>query len=129
MKLIKTEEYLLLVDENAQVKNGDHIVGGAGDESFEKVWIVDDHFICDEDKKVVAYYPLTDNEQELSLPLLPYPFGSFKPEYNVEGQCNCICHEPGRMVMHAMACCHPVYTLKTRVNSQGKEELIGTYIL
>lgn len=53
MKLITTKEYLLLIDEEANIKG--------------HKWVY-------EGNKIIAYYPLTKEAKELDLPLLPNPF-------------------------------------------------------
>ena len=72
-KLIKTKDYLLLVDEEAEIKEGDVAVHDFG-------MGYDLEIPCDKDNlksntrfKVIAYYPLTKEAKELDLPLLP-PF-------------------------------------------------------
>lgn len=67
MKLTQTKEYLLLIDEEAAVKEGN-------------TFITKDNIIHSNygynygDRVVVAYYPLTKEVKELDLPLLPNPF-------------------------------------------------------
>src|SRR5690606_33991912 len=66
-KLVKTENYLLLIDEEAEIKEG-------------KTFITKDNIIHSNygynygDRVVVAYYSLIDEAKELDLPLLPNPF-------------------------------------------------------
>lgn len=66
-KLIQTKDYLLLIDEKAEIKEG-------------KTFITKENIVHScygwnyGDRVVVAYYPLTDEAKELDLPLLPNPF-------------------------------------------------------
>lgn len=66
-KLIQTKDYLLLIDEEAEIKEG-------------KTFITKDNIIHSNygynygDRVVIAYYPLTKEAKELDLPLLPNPF-------------------------------------------------------
>lgn len=83
MKLVKTDLYLLLIDEEAEIKEGNYY--------FANQWVM----LCskvDEGSKypylnqygnydsihwkgiIIAYYPLTKEAKELDLPLLPKPF-------------------------------------------------------
>lgn len=75
-KLIKTTDYLLLIDEEAEIKKGDYrimidktsILYG----QFEKH--IGNHECNEQWCKIIAYYPLTRETEELDLPLLPNPF-------------------------------------------------------
>lgn len=70
MKLVKNNSYLLLIDEEAEIKKGDYIL--------EKELIINifpDYLTdLDECSKIIAYYPLTKEAKELDLPFLPNPF-------------------------------------------------------
>lgn len=69
-KLIQTKDYLLLIDEEAEIKKDDY-------------FLLDDKYIYkdggdmanDTAKKIIAYYPLNSETKELDLPLLPNPIG------------------------------------------------------
>lgn len=37
----------------------------------------------------------------------------------VTGQCDCICHKPGNVVMHMMACCHPKHSDVVKVDTKN----------
>lgn len=74
-KLIQTKDYLLLIDEEAEIKPDDYIIHGAVEGVIEAndEW----HYRGEKDdywNKVIAYYPLTKEAKELDLPLLPNPF-------------------------------------------------------
>lgn len=67
MKLLTTKGYLLLIDEEVEIKKGDAVVY-----SYE----IEEP--CDKDNlksntryKIIAYYPLSSEAKELDLPLLP----------------------------------------------------------
>lgn len=72
MKLINTPDYLLLIDEEAKLSVTDIIYNTLN------CCIAQIHFseqVCDDFKKIIAYYPLTKEAKELDgLPLLPNPF-------------------------------------------------------
>ena len=42
----------------------------------------------------------------------------------VFGQCNCICHQPGAMVMHIMACCNPTIKEVPSTREDGSLDII-----
>lgn len=68
-KLIQTKDYLLLIDEEAEIKIGDYIL-----EKESIINIFPDYLTdLDECKKIIAYFPLTKEAKELDLPELP-PF-------------------------------------------------------
>src|SRR5690606_2288457 len=76
-KLIKTKDYLLLIDEKAEIKEGDYyfsknnnIVTTCDSKEEAKECAVLRH----NDFKIIAYYPLSKEAEELDLPLLPNPF-------------------------------------------------------
>src|SRR5690606_29693213 len=70
MKLVKNNSYLLLIDEEAEIKEGDTVYENISGvfAPYEKEDIVENPI------KVIAYYPLTKEVKELDLPLLPNPF-------------------------------------------------------
>lgn len=77
-ELIQIEDYLLLIDKEAEIKEGDIVYRDTGvvfkitNEriSYYKEIIPETvHKIY----KCIAYYPLTKNAQEFNLPLLPKP--------------------------------------------------------
>lgn len=79
MKLVKTDLYLLLINEEAEIKEGDYY-------HWQLTNTVQINKLFEEDKKlgrkgpkgnvskVIAYYPLNSEVKELDLPLLPNPF-------------------------------------------------------
>lgn len=80
-KLIQTEKYLLLIDEEAEIKENEwcflkenhYVNGGVGKYNTAKAigyGIHNTGFFG----KIIAYYPLTEEAKELDLPLLPNPF-------------------------------------------------------
>lgn len=76
MKLVKNDMYLLLIDEGAEIKEGDYNcpsdfwdISLTSKEDLEIVQDKRNGYL-----KVIAYYPLTKEAQELDLPLLPNPF-------------------------------------------------------
>lgn len=96
IKLIKTDLYLLLIDEEAGIDINNYIVaedlsGIAKVKEYEKGHIlaiaifqnielgISYHQTSDWNK-IIAYYPLTEGAKELDLPLLPNPF----EEINIE---------------------------------------------
>lgn len=100
MKILKTDMYLLLINEEAEIKElidiGDYFLGKdlSGDynfvgKCFEKSYNHSSYYCWTENKseggfglkyKIIAYYPLTKEAKELDLPLLP----EFKHEVNIE---------------------------------------------
>lgn len=74
MKLVQTKDYLLLIDEEAEIKPDDYIIH----DTVEGIVEANDewHYRGEKDNywnKVIAFYPLTKEAKELDLPLLP-PF-------------------------------------------------------
>ena|SRR5690606_6914887 len=69
-KLIQTEEYLLLIDEEAEVCRGQHRFLNNKVEPIHE-----GHNYPYKGNKVIAYYPLAKEAKELDLPLLPNLFG------------------------------------------------------
>lgn len=77
-KLIQTKDYLLLIDEEVEIKGTPCLCYN----SIKNTW--SDDVILYQDsmpeyhykgfQKIIAYYPLTKDAQELDLPLLPNPF-------------------------------------------------------
>lgn len=89
MQIISTKDYLLLIDEEAEINKGCYIVardnsGIAKVEEFKKGHIkavtINDtdlgigYYQLSDWIKIIAYYPLTKEAKELDLPLLPNPF-------------------------------------------------------
>lgn len=78
IKLIQTKDYLLLIDEEAEIKENTNTFkeGTNGDWYWNSIYdFVRNHGdTSDFDFKVIAYYPLTKEAEELDLPLLPNPF-------------------------------------------------------
>lgn len=78
-KLIQTKDYLLLIDEEAEIKEGDYIYVPDSYSTFsdnyspEKICIKGKETWILRIKKIIAYYPLTKEAKELDLPELP-PF-------------------------------------------------------
>lgn len=79
MKLLQTKDYLLLIDEEAEIKEGDYLYNS----DYQKVVKTDIEYIrslnsnktlCSIYNKIITYYPLTKEVKELDLPLLPNPF-------------------------------------------------------
>lgn len=54
LETIQLDDQVLLVDRKSRIRNGDFILGGADDESFHEIWVMDNHFISEEDCKVLA---------------------------------------------------------------------------
>lgn len=80
MKQIQTKDYLLLIDEEAEIKEKDYYSNTWGN-TEPLVCICDsigESMDCNKLKKdcnkIIAYYPLTKEAKELDLPLLPNPF-------------------------------------------------------
>ena len=76
--IVYTKDYLLLIDEEAEIKKGDYLL-----EKESIINIFPDYLTdIDECDKIIAYYPLTKEvkELELGLPLLP----PFKGEADIE---------------------------------------------
>lgn len=71
MKLIQTQEYLLLIDEEAEIKYNTIIF--ESDTCLINV-AGKDYVHNKTDSKIIAYYPLNSKAKELDLPLLPNPF-------------------------------------------------------
>lgn len=78
-KLIQIEDYLLLINEEAEIKEGDIVYRDTGVvfkitneriSYYREVIPKTVHKIY----KCLAYYPLTEEAKELDLPLLPNPF-------------------------------------------------------
>lgn len=77
MKLIQTTDYLLLIDEEAEIKSKPHLCYN----SIKNTWNDDvilyqgsmPEYHYNGFQKIIAYYPLSKEAKELDLPLLP-PF-------------------------------------------------------
>lgn len=69
MKLLQTKDYLLLIDEEAEVCRGQHRFLNNKVEPIHE-----GHNYPYKGNKVIAYYPLNSEAKELDLPLLPNPF-------------------------------------------------------
>lgn len=209
MKLVQAKNYLLLIDENAELLCGDAIIDNVGrvwDKPYTEKCFVDVMKTHDDSHKIVAYYPLNKDCKELDLPMLPDPLYDenlekrsilaaqqyaidksqdsmasltkmavawkngfetaltvkqftledmmnvakfswtcgldkkdlslctdyvkginmpieFIPKYTEE--CNCMCHKPGNVVRHIVACCHPGNLIT--VTDGDKRVLVGTY--
>jgi len=86
MKLVKTDLYLLLIDEEAEIQKGDlmydnHLVGLCNcTKVVNKLPYSYTSSFLNVDK-VIAYYPLTKEAKELDLLLLPKPFESLESLY------------------------------------------------
>lgn len=72
MKLIKTADYLLLLDEEAEISKIGTLIY-ENDTNLLNITGVD-YEPQGLDSKIIAYYPLTKEAKELDLPLLPNPF-------------------------------------------------------
>ena len=77
MKLVKTDLYLLLIDEEAKIKPDDYIIH----DTVEGIVEANDEWDYRGEKddywnKAIAYRKLNENAKELNLPLLPNPFKS-----------------------------------------------------
>src|SRR5690606_4611723 len=86
-KLIQTINYLLLIDEEAEIQTGDwcydYIVNGETGELEPYIFIKRgkvENIETSTINKIIAYYPLVKEAGELDLPLLPNPF----EEINIE---------------------------------------------
>lgn len=88
MKLVKTDLYLLLIDEEAEIQKGDlmydnHLVGLCNcTKVVNKLPYSYTSSFLNVDK-VIAYYPLTKEAKELDLPKLP-PFKEVIPNSEYE---------------------------------------------
>jgi hypothetical protein len=72
MKLIKTNDYLLLIDEKAEIVGGGYFYRKAGTDSMvEGVDRAGPGELIYGYPEIVGYYPLTKEAKELDLPLLP----------------------------------------------------------
>lgn len=86
MKLIQTKDYLLLIDEEAEIKINDlclidrNVGISTGYEILACEKVEEDGYYHFTDfktgrcSKIIAYYPLNSEAKELDLPLLPNPF-------------------------------------------------------
>lgn len=73
-KLIQTKDYLLLIDEEAEIKDKEIVTDSYGNiRSFADLSFLGLGYDITTIHKVVAYHPLTKEAEELDLPLLP-PF-------------------------------------------------------
>lgn len=70
-KLIQTKDYLLLIDEEAEICQMDLYLDVDCDTVTRATLTSDQYSGC---KKVIAYYPLIKEAKELDLPWLPNPF-------------------------------------------------------
>lgn len=68
MKLIQTKEYLLLIDEEADIGKGRLFYDLKRDVVADTAWTTTNKVL------IIAYYPLTKEAKKLDLPLLPNPF-------------------------------------------------------
>lgn len=71
MKLIQTKDYLLLINEEAQIKEGSIAIYDFGMGYDLEIPCDKDNLKSNTRKLVVAYYPLTKEAKDLDLPLLP----------------------------------------------------------
>ena len=69
MKLLQTKEYLILIDEEAEIKEGDYYLDGTNSLFTPQ----HNFFAIKSFNKAIGYYPLNSEAKELDLPLLP-PF-------------------------------------------------------
>ncbi len=80
MKLVKTDLYLLLINEEAEIKEGVYYLTHLGNvyketsRPFEEDEEVERFTNRSLYKPILAYYPLTKEAKKLDLPLLPNPF-------------------------------------------------------
>lgn len=79
MKLISTKDYLLLIDEEAEIFQMDYYLDVDCDTVARATLTLDQYSGC---KKIIAYYPLSKEAKELDLPLLPNPFKEDNPFLN-----------------------------------------------
>ena len=82
-KLIQTKDYLLLIDEGAEIKKGGYAYQINYEKTNSQIIKIESDFqekIANDKNgsftkyKIIAYYPLTKYTHELDLPLLPNPF-------------------------------------------------------
>lgn len=73
MKLVETKEYLLLIDEEAEIEY-DNLVYNTDVKVFYNISIQALPVVNPANVKPIAYYPLTKEAKALDLPLLPNPF-------------------------------------------------------
>lgn len=73
MKLVQTKDYLLLIDEEAEIKEGDKVEFNCG-YAYNPCIVYDNSINKEDCKLLIGYYPLTKEAKELDLPLLPNPF-------------------------------------------------------
>lgn len=77
MKLITTNEYLLLIDEEAEIKKEEYpliVLDTYSNRLHNYLTSEWGSNASDYYQKIIAYYPLTKEAKELDLPLLPNPF-------------------------------------------------------
>jgi hypothetical protein len=74
MKLIQTNDYLLLIDEESEIKLNDFYFSCPNGNNYNIIKNEANYFDEKTSSKVIAYYPLTKEAKELDLPLLPNPF-------------------------------------------------------
>ena len=67
MKLLQTKEYLILIDEEAEIKEGDYYLDGTNSLFTPQ----HNFFAIKSFNKAIGYYPLNSEAKELDLPLLP----------------------------------------------------------
>lgn len=99
MKLINTKDYLLLIDGEVEIDEGDYYYWRLTNTvQTNKLFIEDRKAGRNGPKgevyKVIAYFPLTKQAKELDLPLLPNPFEEvdveklaleYRPDINIKG--------------------------------------------
>lgn len=84
MKLITTQDYLVLIDEEDEIKDGDYILSLINNTTLIDIVTESDEGAINGGlikwtnrkhcSKIIAYYPLIKEAKELALPLLPNPF-------------------------------------------------------
>ena len=110
MKLISTKEYLLLIDEEAEIKPKNKVwwedPEGITSQLNTALEITEDMVFMSElsaseiealpheVSKVIAYHPLTKEAKELDLPLLPNPFRLNKIEQAIDDIDTCLEEAP-----------------------------------
>lgn len=120
-KLIKTTDYLLLIDEEAEIKDYNIVYNYDSDVVFE----MHPHGLPTKNPKTVkcvAYYPLIKEAEELDLPLLP-PFG----EINVEELA--IITLLGKDKLNSMVSMEEMYRLKAFEKGYKAAQAKGQYSL
>lgn len=77
MKLIKTKHYLLLIDEEAEIRDRDYFIRDNPPLDFKPKRFIEKRGVLNPSSKcnrIKAYYPIKEAKELKGLPLLPNPF-------------------------------------------------------